>query len=248
MKHSEPSVVIKRQSLLTRKINELPLKMETTHLGELILQCYDEMEKAGIHIKPRTYLSTDWGCPNKVPVIGIPFYLADPILCRLQTKMTGRVVENDKTIMMFLRHEVGHAFNYAYRLYDQQEWQKLFGCFSLPYKDKYNADPTSKSFVHHLRGYYAQKHPDDDFAETFAVRITPDLDWRKAYTGTPAMKKLLYINKVLAKYGAKSPKVTDGKLHMPLKEIEMTLGEWYKELYKKRSRRTVLNKLYNSRP
>jgi len=79
-----------------------------------------------------------------------------------------------------------------------------------------------------LSGWYAQRHPDDDFAETFAVWLTPNSDWQKRYAGTPALDKLLYMDKVVAKYGEKAPVVTGGKLDMPVEEMVMTLGEWYK--------------------
>jgi hypothetical protein len=222
-----------QQALLSRKINELPLRIEATHLEELIIQLYKELETAGIFFKPKTYLSDDWGCPNEVPVIGIPFYLADPRLCSLKTQLTGIGVEDNMTIMMLLRHEAGHTFNYAYRLYDQPEWRKLFGRFSLPYEEDYKVDPFSTRFVHHLSGWYAQRHPDDDFAETFAVWLTSHSDWQKRYAGTLALAKLLYVDKVVAKYGKKPPVVTGGKLDMPVEEMVMTVGEWYKTLQKK---------------
>jgi hypothetical protein len=216
-----------QQALLSLKINELPLKTESTHIEELIVQLYKELETAGILFKPKIYLSDDWGCPNRVPVIGIPFYLVDPRLCSLKTQLTGFEVEDDTIIMMLLRHEAGHAFNYAYKLYNKREWRKLFGRFSLPYKEYYRVDLLSTRFVRHLSGCYAQRHPDDDFAETFAVWLTPCSDWRKECAGTPALGKLLYADKMVAKYGKKPLIVSGGKLDMPVEEMGMTLGEWY---------------------
>lgn len=218
----------KQQTLLSRKISELPLKIKSTHLEELIYQLYRELKTAGIVFKPPTYLSDIWGCPNEIPSIGIPFYLADPLLCKIHNRLTGSRFEDDKTKMMILRHEAGHAFNYAYRLYDHPEWQGLFGSFSLPYRDDYTPDPFNPRFVHHLPGCYAQKHPDDDFAETFAVWLTPFSNWPKAYKTTPALAKLLYTNKVVANYGIKLPIVADGRLDKPFEEIPITLGEWLK--------------------
>jgi len=158
--------------------------------------------------------------------------------------MTGKKVDDDTSIMMLLRHEAGHTFNYAYRLYEKPEWQRLFGCFSLPYRDEYKVDPFSTQFVHHLSGYYAQKHPDDDFAETFAVWLTPYSNWRKVYTGTPAIEKLLYVNKVLAMYREKSPIITGGKLDMPVEEMTMTLNEWYEMVYRSHGKRAARPRLY----
>ena len=168
-----------QQTLLSRRISELPLKIEGTRLEELIAQLYRELERAGISIKPRTYLSDGWGCPNRVPVIGIPFYLVDPKLCNLKGQLTGIEAEGDAEVMMILRHEAGHAFNYAYRIYNEPEWRELFGRFSLPYRERYRVLPFSARFVRHLPGWYVQKHPDDDFAETFAVWLTPGSDWHR---------------------------------------------------------------------
>ena len=83
--------------------------------------------------------------------------------------------------MMYLRHEAGHCFNYAYRLYETEEWRKLFGDYHKPYKEDYKPQPFSREYVAHISGWYAQKHPDEDFAETFAVWLTPGLDWRQRY-------------------------------------------------------------------
>jgi hypothetical protein len=223
-----------RQELLSRKISELPLKMEGTRLEGLIIRLYKELEAAGIAFKPNMYLSDSWGCPDEVPVIGVPFHLADPALCDLLGQIGGIEVEDDMTVMMILRHEAGHAFNYAYRLYDKPEWQTLFGPFSQPYQDEYQVDPSSTRFVHHLEGCYAQKHPDDDFAETFAVWLTPYSYWQTVYAGTPALEKLQYVERIMAECGEKPPIVTGGRADMPVEEIRMTLGEWYETVYKGR--------------
>jgi hypothetical protein len=198
----------------------------------MIRQLYIELENASIFFRPKTYLTDGWGCPNKVPVIGIPFYLVNPILCRLKAKLTGIRVEDDIAIMKLLRHEAGHTFNYAYQLYRKPKWRELFGRFSLPYREEYKVDSFSTRFVQHLSGWYAQRHPDDDFAETFAVWLTPRSNWKKRYSGTFAFDKLIYVEKVVAGYGKRPPLVTGGKLDMPVEEISITIGEWYKTLRK----------------
>ena len=233
----------KQKELLSLKISELPLKIEGTHLEGLIIGLYKELEAANIVFRPNIYLSDSWGCPNEVPVIGIPFHLADPALCNLFGQMSGIEAENDVTLMMVLRHEAGHAFNYPYRLYDEPEWKTLFGQFSQPYQDDYQVDPSSTRFVHHLAGCYAQKHPDDDFAETFAVWLTPDSHWQTAYTGTPALEKLQYVRRVTVEYGDKPPIVTGGMVDMPVEEIKMTFSEWYETVYKNRINQDQLTQI-----
>jgi len=227
MESDDSSRSEKLQTLLSRKINELPLKIKSTHLEELISQLYRELDAAGIDFKPPTYLSDIWGCPNEVPTIGIPFYLADSFLRKIHARLTRAEDEDDLTILKILRHEAGHAFNYAYRLFDYPEWQSLFGCFSLPYRDDYTPDPFSMRFVSHIPGCYAQKHPDDDFAETFAVWLTPFSNWQMIYAHTPALNKLLYVNRMVSIFGHKVPVITGGRLDVPFEEMHITLGEWY---------------------
>jgi hypothetical protein len=214
-------------ALLSRRINELSLRIPGTRLEALVHQLYDEMENAGLHFRPKAYLSDEWGCPDRVPVIGIPFYLADPVLSRLEGELTDVEAENEAEVMMYLRHEAGHAFNYAYRLYLQPEWQKLFGSIAEVYVDDYKTIPFSARFVRHVPGWYGQKHPDDDFAETFAVWLTPGSDWRDRYAGTPALAKLQYVDKVVKEVAGQPPPVADGALDIPVEEMEMTLAEWY---------------------
>lgn len=241
MKSSAVSTYTQQETLLSQKINELPLQIRATHLQELIFQLYKELQSAGIVFKPKTYLSDGWGCPDRIPVIGIPFYLADPALTKLQAQMMGGKSDDDATIMRLLRHEAGHTFNYAYRLYEKRSWQKLFGPFDLPYLEdyKHKVDPLSTRFVHHIGGYYAQKHPDDDFAETFAVWLTPGSEWQKLYAETPALKKLRYVDLAAARYGKKLPLVTGGRRDIPLTEMEMTLGDWYRMVYKKNRKKAA---------
>jgi hypothetical protein len=185
------------------------------------------LDEAGISFKPRTYLSDEWGCPHRVPVIGIPFYLANPVLRQLEGLLSDEEAEDEAEVMMYLRHEAGHAFNYAYRLYAKPEWRRIFGLFSQPYREEYRANPFSPKYVHHIPGWYAQKHPDDDFAETFAVWLTPGSRWQEVYDGTPALAKLQYVERVARRYGRQPPSVTSQDFDMPLEELSMTLSEWY---------------------
>jgi len=216
-----------QQELLSRKICDLSLKIQGTRLEALIGELYQEMEKAGISFRPKTYLADEWGCPHGVPVIGIPFYLANLELSKLEGELTGIEAEDEAEVMMCLRHEAGHAFNYAYRLYRKPEWRQIFGRYSQPYRENYQPVPFSVRFVRHIPGWYAQKHPDEDFAETFAVWLTPGSDWQNQYADTPALAKLFYVDRVVHKYGQKPPIVTDEQLDTPVQELTMTLDRWY---------------------
>jgi hypothetical protein len=217
-----------REALLQRRIDELGLKIEGTRLEPLIQQLYRELDQAGISLKPRVYLSDEWGCPEGIPVIGIPFYLADERLRRLEDElMEGVEAESDEEILSYLRHEAGHAFNYAYRLYETEEWHKLFGPYSRPYRDDYEPNPFSRNFVRHLPGWYAQKHPDEDFAESFAVWLDPESNWRETYAEWGCYPKLLYVDRIARAIGRTSPPVT-AEGFVPGAELGTSLAEHYR--------------------
>ena len=128
-------------------------------------------------------------------------------------------------ILRYLRHEMGHVVNYAYRLYDDEEWVKQFGSITQPYVEEYRPEPFSRRYVRHLPGWYAQKHPDEDWSETFAVWMTPGLDWRKEYGGWPvAAAKLEYCERTMAALRDRDPVVTAADLDEDVGEIEYSLG------------------------
>jgi hypothetical protein len=220
-------IEVEEQELLSRRIADLDLVIKGSRLEPLIHTVYLEMQQAGIGFRPKTYLSDGWGCPDGIPVIGIPFYLADTRLLNMESRYSQVEAENDAAVLKYLRHESGHAFNYAYRFYDKTSFRRLFGRFSLPYNEDYPTIPFSNRFVRHVPGWYAQKHPDDDFAETFAVWLDPYSDWRNRYKDTPVMTKLLFMEDLVRRYGEKAPVVSGGRLHRSLRHLDITLQQWY---------------------
>ena len=215
-------------NILPVPIRELGLKLEGTHLASQIEQLYREIEERGLHhFRPACYLSDEWGCPSEEPVIGIPFYLADPRTSDLENAVND--VENDREIMMYLRHEAGHALNYAYELYKTPEWTEVFGPFRRPYRDDYPFVPFSRQFVRHIAGWYAQKHPDEDFAETFAVWLDPSSKWKKKYAGWGAMKKLQYVDRVCRELSEIPPHRAVGNVDYTVEEMQQTVEEFYRE-------------------
>jgi hypothetical protein len=136
-------------------------------------------------------------------------------------------LEDAREIMMYMRHEAGHAFNYAYQLYKSAEWRDLFGPFRRAYRDNYRPIPFSRKFVRHMAGWYAQKHPDEDFAETFAVWLTPRSQWRKRYKDWGALAKLQYVDHVARKIGDVEPTRRRGRTDITVDEMESTVGEFY---------------------
>ena len=217
------------QEILSKPIKELGLKLEGSPLERSIQKLYRELERKGIRkLRPLCYLTDEWGCPSGEPVIGIPFYLANPKLARLEKEMND--LEDEREIMMYLRHEAGHAFNYAYRLYETPEWRELFGPFRRPYRENYRPVPFSKRYVRHIDGWYAQKHPDEDFAETFAVWLTPRSSWRKKYRGwSGAVAKLRYVDRMARKFGDVEPLRPLGRTDITVEEMETTVGDFYQK-------------------
>jgi len=216
------------QTLLQARIKDLRLHLAGTRLEKLIHQLYEELEAKGISHRPECYLSDQWGCPSGVPVIGIPFYLADQGLLKIEDTL-GAGAETERDIMMYLRHEAGHAFNYAYKLHETEEWKKLFGDFSKPYLDTYKPHPFSRKYVAHLSGWYAQKHPDEDFAETFAVFITPNANWAERYKNWGALKKLEYMQQAVSKVGREAAPVTLKDRDLDVGEMEETVLDHYRQ-------------------
>jgi hypothetical protein len=218
------------QEILSKSIQQLGLKLEGGPLERFVRQLYKELDAKGLsRFRPRCYLSDEWGCPNMEPVIGIPFYLADPKLQRLEAAMND--IEDARQIMMYMRHEAGHAFNYAYALFKTEEWREIFGPFRRAYRDNYKPVPFSRQFVRHMEGWYAQKHPDEDFAETFAVWMTPRSNWRKRYEGWGAMRKLLYMDRIGHQLSNIDPVVAHGNTDITVDEMDLTVGEFYEHAF-----------------
>ncbi|NUO63839.1 MAG: hypothetical protein HOQ11_06190 [Gemmatimonadaceae bacterium] len=217
-----------RRALLGRRISELGLSLRGTRLEQLVERLYEELAAKGLRFRPPVYLSDQWGCPDDTPLIGVPFYLADPRLARIEAEEAVEV-EDERDIMRYLRHEAGHAFNYAYRLYDRADWRQLFGPYSRPYRERYRADPFSRAYVRHILGWYAQKHPDEDFAETFAVWLTPGLDWRREYAGWKALEKIEYVDRVMAEVRDELPDVPNVTPDdLPVEAMDYTVEEHYR--------------------
>ncbi len=191
------------------RIRDLGLQIPGSSMEPFVRELHDELAAKGISCHPLCYLADEWLTPDKIPTIGIPFCLAHPRLRKLEETMMYEVEGGDPVVCMkLLRHECGHALNYAYRLYRRTRWRQMFGLFSAPYSNSYSYQPYSRRFVLHLEDNYAQSHPDEDFAETFAVWLTPDSAWREKYKGWPVIKKLQYVDHVMQQIADRPPVVT----------------------------------------
>lgn len=218
------------QRLLDLRICDLDLSLERSPLRRLVRQVLAEVERAGLRFRPHFWLSSDWFTPDGIPGVAVPFYLAHPRLIRLERREVFEVEGGAKdSCMRILRHEVGHAINNAYRLSRRRGWRELFGKSSEPYPTHYKPRPYSKQYVLNLDYWYAQSHPDEDFAETFAVWLKPRSGWRKRYADWPALQKLEYVDELMGQIGSRPPVVRSRATMDPMAKIRKTLREYYAE-------------------
>ncbi len=218
-------------NLWSTPIRDLGLTIEGTRLEPIVLQFEEELRQVGLtRVRPRFYLSTEWGVPFETVAIAIPFYLARPDLTALHAERVGHVEGFNRTdVLRYLRHEMGHVLNYAYRLYEDEEWVKQFGSITQPYNEDYRPEPFSRRYVRHLPGWYAQKHPDEDWSETFAVWMTPGLDWRTEYSSWPvAAAKLAFCDRLMAEVRTRDPVETSAELDEDVGSIEYSLDLYYR--------------------
>ena len=217
-------------SVRSTPIRDLGLAIEGTRLAPIVADFERELEKNGVRVRPHFYLSTEWGVPFETISIAIPFYLAHPYLTDVHRNTTGHVEGLDRRdVLRYLRHEMGHVVNYAYRLFDDPDWVKRFGPITRPYIEEYKPKPFSRRFVRHLPGWYAQKHPDEDWAETFAVWMTPRLDWRAEYADMAgALEKLEWCDAKMQELREREPLVTATELDEDVRELPWTIEEWYR--------------------
>ncbi len=216
------------ETLLDVRMSDLPLTIEGT-LADRIQQFRGELESRGLRFPLHFYLSDEWFTPDGVAAIAVPFYLAHPRLAKLEEAQMLEVEGGEhEWCMRILRHEAGHAIDNAYRLRLRRERRRLFGLPTKPYPESYTPKPYSKSFVLHLDAWYAQSHPDEDFAETFAVWLTPNSEWRNRYTGWPALKKLAYMDALMQSIRNTTARVVNTAEVDPLSKLRRTLRQHYK--------------------
>lgn len=214
--------------LLDLRLCDLELKIEATDLEDRIGELNRELDARGLEFRPHFWLSDEWFCPDGVPGIAIPFYLAHPRLARLEMSQMLEVEGGTREhCLQILRHEAGHAIENAYGLRKRTRRQQLFGRTTAPYPDAYSPKPHSRSFVNHLNGWYAQAHPDEDFAETFAVWLTPGINWRERYAGWPVLRKLQYVDRVAASLRGTPQKAKTRRAEGALHTIRRTLRRHY---------------------
>jgi hypothetical protein len=217
------------EALLDVRLCDLRLRLAGTAVQARVARLYRELAARGINFRPHVWLAVDWFSPDGVPGFAVPFYLVHPRLTRLERRMTGEVEGTNRNWQMrILRHEAGHAIDSAYRLRRRARWRALFGPASRRYAAQYRVRPASRHHVQHLDEWYAQAHPTEDFAETFAVWLQPRSNWRRRYALWPARRKLEYVAQLAAEVGRRAPPVNGRDRIEALEDSTLTLRAHYR--------------------
>jgi len=215
--------------LLDLSLSDLSIQIEGTRLEQRIARLCRELQARRLAFRPHVWLSEEWFTPDGVAGFAIPFYLAHPRLIKLERSQMLQVEgDGENECMRILRHEAGHAIANAFRLYVRRSWIDTFGSHRVAYPDWYKPQPNSRDYVLNLDAWYAQAHPAEDFAETFAVWLRPGKQWRHEYEGWGAFRKLQYVDDLMATLSRKEPRQTLRREVDPLRNLKKTLREHYR--------------------
>ena len=216
------------QKLLDQRICDLSLAIEDSLIAKCRDRLYRELKNRDLTLMPHCWLSDDWFSPDGIPEIAVPFYMADRRLMRLEQKQMLEVEGGTEAwCMRIMRHEAGHAYDTAFRLHRRKHYKENFGNYNAPYPETYRPKPHSKNYVQHLEPCYAQSHPSEDFAETFAVWLNPRSGWRKNYDGWKAIKKIEYVDSLMSQIAGQKSKVKSRAKIDPAHRIKTTLRQHY---------------------
>lgn len=212
------------------RLCDLGVQVRGTVLERRVERLHRELARAGFRFRPYVWLSTDWFTPDGVTGFAIPFFLAHPRLMRLERQQMFEVEGgNEEWCMKLLRHEAAHAVDNAWRLHRRPRWKRHFGPPGAPYRPTYVPRPNSTRYVQNLDNWYAQSHPREDFAETFAVWLQPRSRWEEEYQGwRVALRKLRYVDELMREIAARPPRVRTREKMDSLPTIRMTLREYYR--------------------
>ncbi|WP_334147767.1 putative zinc-binding metallopeptidase [Hyphomicrobium sp.] len=216
--------------LLCTRFCDLPLQLKGSVIEERAKRVFDELTARGIRFRPTIWIAEEWYNPDGVVGFAVPFYLLHPRLIRLERKMMLEAEGASlNEAMSILRHETGHAIDEAFRLSEMRAYRQVFGSPQRTYPTNYVADPDSRDFVQHLNAWYAQSHPVEDFAETFAVWLKSERSWRRIYRDWPAIEKLRTVDAWMRERRGVEPEIKPKRMANELKESTRTLGEHYDE-------------------
>jgi hypothetical protein len=216
------------EELLDLRLSELPVRLEGSLLAPRIARLRRELAGRGIALVPRVWLSEEFFTPDRTLGFAVPFYLAHPRLMRLErAQMLECEGAGEAECRRILRHEAGHVLDEAYAFHARPRYRELFGNPSRPYPAAYRPRVDSRNHVVNLAGWYAQSHPVEDFAETFAVWLNPYADWRVTYANWPAIAKLEYVDGLMREVAGVPPRDLDTGEVDPIASLRHTLRDHY---------------------
>lgn len=233
------------EELLDLRFCELKLSLERGPLAPAVEQLQAELADKRVAFRPHVWISSEWFSPDGVAGVAVPFFLAHPRLTALERRQMSYVEGGSPAeCMRLLRHEAGHAIDTAYGLFRRAGYRELFGRTRSPYNSYYSPRPSSKAYVHNLARWYAQSHPSEDFAETFAVWLNPRSRWRQRYQGRAALAKLHYVDELMLEVGSRAPRRVIRERVESLPQLTETLSEHY--VLKRRHYSFGRSKFYDS--
>ncbi|HEU5076036.1 MAG TPA: putative zinc-binding metallopeptidase [Polyangiaceae bacterium] len=231
--------------LLDLRFCELKLSLERGPLAPAVEKLHAELRDKSLVFRPHVWISSEWFSPDGVAGVAVPFFLAHPRLTALERRQMSYVEGGSPgECMRLLRHEAGHAIDTAYGFFRRAGYRELFGRTRSPYNSYYSPRPSSKAYVHNLARWYAQSHPSEDFAETFAVWLNPRSRWRQRYQGKPALDKLVYVDDLMLEVGSRAPRRVIRERVESLPQLTETLSEHY--VLKRRHYSFGRSKFYDS--
>lgn len=218
------------KELLRMRFCDLPLRLNGSAIEQRAKSVFEELKARRIRIRPAIWVAEEWYNPDGVVGFAVPFYLLHPRLVRLERRI---MLEAEglslREALSILRHETGHAVDEAFQLHEMREYWQVFGSPQRRYPKDYVADSNSRDYVQHLNAWYAQSHPFEDFAETFAVWLKSERGWRRKYRDWPALEKLNTVDAWMCDRQNSEPKIKPRKIANELKYSTRTLGEHYDE-------------------
>ena len=229
--HTYPWQYLEQEQLLGLRLKDLKIELADTWIVEPIQQLYTELGNKGINFRPHFWISDEWFCPDGIAGIAIPFFILHPRLFKLEKQMMGTVDgKNEKDCMKILRHECAHAFDNAYGPRRLKSRQELFGKASTPYPKSYAPNSKSKNYVRYLDDFYAQSHPDEDWAETFATWLDPNSNWQQKYRNWQCIEKLNLVDRIVRPMGKELKQLQKNNCRTlnQISNINITLNDYYK--------------------
>lgn len=194
--------------ILKIPVNKLHLSLSPNHQKE-ILRLKQRLRAYNISWRPHIWFADEWFSPNGIGGFALPLSLGHKKLITLEKKYLGHLEgTSSKEFFKLACHETGHALDNAYKLRLSKGRQKIFGKTSQHYPKSYIPNPNRNDHVHFLGDFYAQAHPDEDWAETVGFLLYNNKSWNKNYLNTYAWQKLCFAHALLNQLQHKTPKLT----------------------------------------